>query len=314
MSRPQSQRALARRATSQERRWPGAVRLRTGVLHASLATLAVSVLGLGVAVSSGSESSAQDTDVATAAPSVVIAVAPGVKQPAAFHRDANTISRSSFREALSTNQTDELDVGTLTEAADLAARPAQVGQRAVRTRAAELAKESAAASRRADELEQKREEKRAKAKKKAEAAKKALGTPTLPVKSYRIAARFGDVGAWARYHTGFDFSAPTGTPIYAPAAGVVRTAGSGSAGGWAGTYVVVEHADGTQSLYAHMSSVSVRVGERVAGGTRLGSVGQTGRSFGTHLHFEIYPAGAEPGDVFSAVDPQSWLTKLGLKP
>jgi murein DD-endopeptidase MepM/ murein hydrolase activator NlpD len=314
VSRPQPQRALARRAASLERRWPKAVRLPTGALNVGLATLAVTVLGLGVAASSLSTSSAQDTDVATAASAVVTTVAPGVKQPAAFQRDASTISRSNFREALSSDQTDELNAAALTEAADQAAQPAQLDQRAVRARAAALAKDSAAAAERDDALKEKLKAKKAKAKKKAEAARKALGTPTMPVKSYSIAARFGDVGAWARYHTGFDFSAPIGTPIYAPAAGVVTTAGSGSAGGWAGTYVVVEHADGTQSLYAHMSSVSVDVGERVKGGTLLGHVGQTGRSFGPHLHFEIYPAGAEPGDVYRAVDPQPWLTKLGLKP
>ena len=137
----------------------------------------------------------------------------------------------------------------------------------------------------------------------------------MPVKSYSIAARFGDVGAWARYHTGFDFSAPIGTPIYAPTAGVVVHAGSGGkAAGWAGNYVVIKHADGNQTLYAHMSSISVQSGAQVTGGTRLGQVGQTGRAFGPHLHFEVYPAGAEPGDVYSAVNPQPWLTKLGLKP
>ncbi|HEU4547656.1 MAG TPA: M23 family metallopeptidase, partial [Microlunatus sp.] len=100
-----------------------------------------------------------------------------------------------------------------------------------------------------------------------------------------------------------------------PTAGVVTHAGSGGdAAGWAGNYVVIRHADGTQTLYAHMSSISVQSGTKVTGGTRLGQVGQTGRAFGPHLHFEVYPAGAEPGDVYSAVNPQPWLNKLGLKP
>ena len=316
MPRTQSQRALARRAAPQDDRLPEAVRLRSGVINAGLATLAVSVLGLGVAVSAMSTSAAQDTHVATVSAPVVTTVAPGVKQPSVFQRDATTISRSNFRAALTDSpQSDALDALALTEAADKAAEPVEVDDKAVEGRTALLAKESRAAEKRATKLEKKKEAAKKAAKKKAEAAKKALGVATMPVKSYSIAARFGDVGAWARYHTGFDFSAPIGTPIYAPTAGVVVHAGSGGkAAGWAGNYVVIKHADGTQTLYAHMSSISVQSGAKVTGGTRLGQVGQTGRAFGPHLHFEVYPAGAEPGDVYSAVNPQPWLNKLGLKP
>ena len=102
MPRTQSQRALARRAAPQERRTPS-VRIRTGALNAGLATLAVSVLGLGVAVSAMSTSSAQETHVSSSSPAVVTTVTPGVKQPSAFHRDTTTISRSNFRAALSTS-------------------------------------------------------------------------------------------------------------------------------------------------------------------------------------------------------------------
>jgi len=261
-------------------------------------------------------SSAQGTQPTSATTPVITTVAPGVKQPSVFQRDASTISRSNFRSALTEGQkSDALDALALSQAAEKAAEPVQVDEQAVEGRAALLAKESRAATKQADKLEKKKEAAKKAAKKKAEAAKKALGVATMPVKSYSIAARFGDVGAWARYHTGFDFSAPIGTPIYAPTAGVVVHAGSGGkAAGWAGNYVVIKHADGTQTLYAHMSSISVQSGTRVIGGTRLGQVGQTGRAFGPHLHFEVYPAGAEPGDVYSAVNPQPWLNKLGLKP
>jgi murein DD-endopeptidase MepM/ murein hydrolase activator NlpD len=92
----------------------------------------------------------------------------------------------------------------------------------------------------------------------------------------------------------------------------VTTAGSGRASGWAGTYVVIKHSDGTSSLYAHMSSVDVSVGDDVDAGRVIGRVGQTGRAFGPHLHFEIYPAGVEAGDVYNAVDPWPWLRDLGL--
>ena len=316
MPRTQSQRALARRAVAQDDRWPEAVRPRSGVINAGLTTLAVSVLGLGVAASAMSTSSAQDTHVATVSAPVVTTVAPGVKQPSVFQRNASTISRSNFRAALSSSeQSDALDSLALTEAAEKAAEPVEVDEQAVDSRTALLAKESRAAKKQDAKLEKKKQAAKKAAKKKAEAARKALGIATMPVKSYSIAARFGDVGAWARYHTGFDFSAPIGTPIYAPTAGVVVHAGSGGkAAGWAGNYVVIKHADGNQTLYAHMSSISVQSGASVTGGTRLGQVGQTGRAFGPHLHFEVYPAGAEPGDVYSAVNPQPWLNKLGLEP
>ncbi len=316
MPRTQSQRALARRAVTQDDRWPEAVHRRSGVVNAGLAALAVSVLGFGVAASAMTPSSAQGTQPTSATTPVITTVAPGVKQPSVFQRDASTISRSNFRSALTEGQkSDALDALALSQAAEKAAEPVQVDEQAVEGRAALLAKESRAATKQADKLEKKKEAAKKAAKKKAEAAKKALGVATMPVKSYSIAARFGDVGAWARYHTGFDFSAPIGTPIYAPTAGVVVHAGSGGkAAGWAGNYVVIKHADGTQTLYAHMSSISVQSGTRVIGGTRLGQVGQTGRAFGPHLHFEVYPAGAEPGDVYSAVNPQPWLNKLGLKP
>jgi murein DD-endopeptidase MepM/ murein hydrolase activator NlpD len=314
--RTQSQRALARRAVTQDDRWPQAVHRRSGVVNAGLAALAVSVLGFGVAASAMTPSSAQGTQPTSTTTPVITTVAPGVKQPSVFRRDASTISRSNFRSALTEGQkSDALDALALSQAAEKAAEPVQVDEQAVEGRAALLAKESRAATKQADKLEKKKEAAKKAAKKKAEAAKKALGVATMPVKSYSIAARFGDVGAWARYHTGFDFSAPIGTPIYAPTAGVVVHAGSGGkAAGWAGNYVVIKHADGTQTLYAHMSSISVQSGTRVIGGTRLGQVGQTGRAFGPHLHFEVYPAGAEPGDVYSAVNPQPWLNKLGLKP
>jgi murein DD-endopeptidase MepM/ murein hydrolase activator NlpD len=274
------------------------------------------VLGLGIAASSMSTGTVQNAHATAQQPAPVTTVAPGVKQPSAFQRDTSTISRSNFRAALTDKEeSDALDRVALTEAAEKAARPAKINPRVLQARAALLERETTAADERADKLKKAEAKKKAAAKKKAEEKKKALGTPTMPVKSYSIAARFGDVGAWARYHTGFDFSAPIGTPIYAPTAGIVEHVGSGgSAGGWAGTYVVVKHADGNQTLYAHMSSTSVQVGEQVTGGTLLGHVGQTGRAFGPHLHFEVYPPGTTPGDVYSAVNPAAWLNKLGLTP
>ena len=139
------------------------------------------------------------------------------------------------------------------------------------------------------------------------------GRGCLPVTSgYSIAARFGQVGMWSRYHTGLDFSSPVGTPLHAPASGVVTNAGSGRASGWAGNYVAIKHPNGTHTLLAHMSSVSVSVGETVSACQIVGRIGLTGRTFGPHVHMEAYPAGVTPGDIYSAVDPVPWLNAHGV--
>ena len=78
------------------------------------------------------------------------------------------------------------------------------------------------------------------------------GKGCLPVTSgYSIAARFGQLGPWSRYHTGLDFSSPVGTPLHAPATGVVTNAGIGPASGWAGNYVAIKYPNGTHTPTAH---------------------------------------------------------------
>ena len=140
------------------------------------------------------------------------------------------------------------------------------------------------------------------------------GKGCLPVTSgYSIAARFGQVGPWSRYHTGLDFSSPVGTPLHAPATGVVTNAGIGPASGWAGNYVAIKYPNGTHTLMAHMSSVSVSVGQTVSACQIVGAIGMTGRTFGPHVHLEVYPAGVKPGDVYSAVNPVPWLNAHGVK-
>lgn len=136
----------------------------------------------------------------------------------------------------------------------------------------------------------------------------------LPVVATRIAAGFGSTGIWARYHTGIDFSARSGTIVRAVRAGVVTFAGTGGkAGGWAGRWVAIQHSDGTSTLYAHLSASSVTRGQRVAACAPIGRVGATGRAFGSHLHFEVYPAGVTAGDVYKAVNPKPYLARLGLR-
>lgn len=88
-------------------------------------------------------------------------------------------------------------------------------------------------------------------------------------------------------YNGVDLAAPTGTPIVASASGdVIVSRDFGWNGGY-GKYVVINHNNGTQTLYAHMSEVIVGVGWHVAQGQVLGYVGNTGKSTGSHLHFEI---------------------------
>ena len=89
-------------------------------------------------------------------------------------------------------------------------------------------------------------------------------------------------------HNAIDFAAPVGTPIYAAAGGTVLIAKSG--GGWNGgygNYVVIKHSNGAQTLYAHMTDVFVSAGSSVKQGAQIGSVGNTGKSTGAHLHFEV---------------------------
>lgn len=88
-------------------------------------------------------------------------------------------------------------------------------------------------------------------------------------------------------YNGVDIAAPVGTPIYASADGVVILSRSSGYNGGYGLYVVIKHANGTQTLYAHMSRVNVVVGEQVSQGEIIGAVGNTGRSTGPHLHFEV---------------------------
>ena len=93
-----------------------------------------------------------------------------------------------------------------------------------------------------------------------------------------------------RFHAGVDLLADRGTPVHAAAPGRVVIAGF-LAGGW-GNLVVVAHVDGVRTMYAHLSVVSVHLGEVVSTGSVLGQVGATGDATGPHLHFEVRVHGA----------------------
>ncbi len=118
----------------------------------------------------------------------------------------------------------------------------------------------------------------------------------LPVKSsFRYTSGFGM--RWGRMHKGTDFAAERGTPIYATADGVVTHAG------WMSGYgklIKIQHKFGIETRYAHLSRIRVKVGQRVSRGERIGDMGNTGRSTGNHLHYEI-----RVGD--KAVNPMTYI-------
>ena len=118
----------------------------------------------------------------------------------------------------------------------------------------------------------------------------AIAVPSAkPVEAARLTSSYGNrrdpfKGRRAR-HAGIDLAGPIGTPILATADGVVKRAGWNS-GGY-GNLVEVDHGNGIITRYAHLSKIEVRAGERIARGTQIGKMGSTGRSTGSHLHYEV---------------------------
>ncbi len=109
----------------------------------------------------------------------------------------------------------------------------------------------------------------------------------VPVKaSHRFTSGFGP--RWGRMHNGADFAAPYGTPITSTADGVVVHAGWSS--GY-GRLVKIKHEFGIETRYAHLAKIRVKVGQRVSRGDRIGDMGNSGRSTGTHLHYEVRVGG-----------------------
>ena len=108
---------------------------------------------------------------------------------------------------------------------------------------------------------------------------------------------------WGSMHNGIDIANTPGTPIRAVAAGTVID--SGPAQGF-GNWIRIRHEDGSISVYGHMQSLYVAVGEVVQPGQLIAGMGSEGFSTGSHLHFEIWPDGATPSD------PASWLAARGI--
>ena len=108
---------------------------------------------------------------------------------------------------------------------------------------------------------------------------------------------------WGVLHAGIDLANAIGTPIYAVSDGVVID--SGPAAGY-GALVKLRHADGTVTLYGHVNTTLVSVGQRVMAGDQIATIGNRGNSTGPHLHFEVLQGGTE------RIDPVPWLAKRGL--
>ncbi|MDT7733439.1 MAG: hypothetical protein QOE12_613 [Mycobacterium sp.] len=122
----------------------------------------------------------------------------------------------------------------------------------------------------------------------------------MPVKGV-FTSNFGY--RWGVLHAGIDLANSIGTPIHAVSDGVVIAAGP-TAG--YGMWVKLRHADGTVTLYGHVNTAMVSVGQRVMAGDQIATVGNRGNSTGPHLHFEVLLGGSQ------RVDPVPWLAKRGL--
>lgn len=162
----------------------------------------------------------------------------------------------------------------------------QEKQRIARQEARQEAREQAAELRRQERLEARQ-----------------WGTP---LDSYSISAVYGAVSSlWSSgSHTGVDLNAVTGTPVSSVGPGTVTFAGYDGA---YGNKIVVEHTDGTETWYCHLSAINVTAGTAVTNETVIGLVGATGNVTGDHLHLELRPAGG--GDP---VDPVAGLASHGV--
>lgn len=311
---------------------------RRGWFSRGFTALAISALGLAVAGSIALTSSAQPTPSAGNAPAVLTpavltpavtpsilpSTRPGTPTPLeAFAPQTPASADPSPHDGVVDSQAAQRaeELAKSAEQLSRAAKAASDQARQQKLTAAEKASQETAAK-----LAEEALQKAVAAKLAAQQAQKAATTdptatdPTTiptggaavsPVPGAVIGAHFGDVGLWARYHTGLDFRAASGTPIRAVKAGMVLYAGN--SGNWAGNHVAVKHADGMTTMYCHMSSMAAHAGETVQAGQIIGYVGETGRAFGPHLHFELYPPGVKYGDIYHAINPQPYLNANGIQ-
>ncbi|MDG9703462.1 M23 family metallopeptidase [Streptomyces sp. DH37] len=202
------------------------------------------------------------------------------------------------------------DAAKKVAAEQAAAERADAAEQAAKQRAAaaEKAAKERAAAKAAEEREAARKE-RAVAAERAErsAERRAASGYTDPVAGVDTTTTYKQAGAsWSSgKHSGIDFPANTGTAVRSVGPGTVVTVGWGGA---YGNQIVIRHADGKYTQYAHLSATNVSPGQKVGGGQRIGAVGSTGNSTGPHLHFE-----ARNGAYYgSDINPITYLAAKGV--
>jgi murein DD-endopeptidase MepM/ murein hydrolase activator NlpD len=122
----------------------------------------------------------------------------------------------------------------------------------------------------------------------------------LPLDDYTFTSPFGV--RWGKLHAGIDLAAPEGVPYKAVHSGTVTAAGYNGGYGYS---ITIKLADGTEVVYAHSRRLFVQVGQQVKAGQVIGEVGNTGYSYGTHLHLEIHQRGVP-------IDPARFLSERGV--
>ena len=168
---------------------------------------------------------------------------------------------------------------------------AEAKQRAVATAKRKHAAEKAARARKAKAARERR----------AKALRESRRWVTA-IHAGQLTSDFGP--RWGRTHDGLDIGAPSGTPLHAMSRGTVILAGGVPS---FGNKVEIRYWDGTVSWYGHLSRIDVHAGQTVMPGDVVGAVGNTGHSFGSHLHIEIHPTGGD-----RPVDPAPWLRAKGI--
>lgn len=123
--------------------------------------------------------------------------------------------------------------------------------------------------------------------------------PLEKEKIIKMSSGFGmrrnPLGMGGKIHTGMDFIAKKGTPVEAVRSGLVITAKELNKG--YGNYVIIQHSDSTQALYAHLDKINVTLNDSISGGQLIGTVGNSGSSISPHLHFEIINKGKKVNPI-----------------
>ena len=221
------------------------------------------------------------------------ALALSVEERVVLHAEEAT-DDAQVADLAARRQAAAMEASALQGRAEATQRAAREAKRTAAVAAARAQKEAAATAARTKAAEARA---RAAAKRQRDARRW-----TRPIGRWNITSGYGP--RWGRTHDGLDVGAPTGTPLHAMSRGTVIMAGAVAG---LGNKVEIRYWDGTVSWYGHLSRIDVRRGQTVVPGQLVGAVGNTGNSFGSHLHLEIHPTGGD-----DPVDPYPWLKRMGL--